>query len=199
MGSFFKAVLVFLLLFSPIAAQAEVNMVGKEVYHFDKTHTNILWFFNHIGFSNSMGQFMDYDGQIILDHDNPDQSSVTITIKTTSIMTGHAEFDELLRGVDYFHVDKFPTATFTSTKVTLTDEKKATVDGDFTLLGITRPLTLKVRLNKRGMDIIKNKMRTGFSVRTTIKRSRWGLTHYLPFVGDDVIIRIETEALIVRE
>lgn len=198
MVNFLKAVLVFLVLLSPVAAQAEVKLVGKEVYHFDKTHTNILWFVSHLGFSNSMGQFMDYDGQIILDHDNPEQSSVTISIKTASIMTGLADFDTHLKTVDFFNVEKYPTATFVSTKVTLLENNRATVEGSFTLLGITKPLTLKVRFNKRAMDIQKNIMRTGFSVKTTVKRSLWGMKHYLPFIGDDVIIRIEAEALIDR-
>lgn len=193
---FLRVGMAAFMLFSPLLAQAENKVRGVEIYHFDKAHTNIMWFISHIGFSNSMGQFMDYEGRIILDHDNPDQSSVTITIKTPSIMTGQAEFDTHLKSADFFNVAKYPTATFVSTKVILLGENKATVEGKFTLLGITRPLTLKVRLNKRAMDIPTNKMRTGFSVRTTLKRSRWGLKYYLPFVGDDVIIRIETEALI---
>lgn len=187
-------VAVFTLL-SPLAAQAEVKVTGREVYHFDKAHTSILWFISHIGFSNSVGQFMDYDGQIILDHDNPDQSSVTINIRTASIMTGQADFDTHLKSADFFNVEKYPTATFVSTKVTLLEDNRATVEGNFTLLGITKPLTLKVRFNKRAMDIQKNIMRAGFSVKTTIKRSLWGMKHYLPFIGDDVIIRIEAEAL----
>lgn len=186
------ATAVFIML-SPLTVQAAT---GIETYHFDKPHTNIMWFVSHIGFSNSMGQFMDYDGKIILNHDNPQLSSVKITINTASIMTGQEKFDAHLKSGDYFNVEKYPTATFNSTKVTLQEDDRATVYGDFTLLGITKPLTLIIRLNKRAMDILKNKMRTGFSVKTTIKRSDWGMTHYLPFVGDDVIIRIEAEALI---
>ncbi len=194
MNKFFMkvATAVFIML-SPLTVQAAT---GIETYHFDKPHTNIMWFVSHIGFSNSMGQFMDYDGKIILNHDNPQLSSVKITINTASIMTGQEKFDAHLKSGDYFNVEKYPTATFNSTKVTLQEDDRATVYGDFTLLGITKPLTLIIRLNKRAMDILKNKMRTGFSVKTTIKRSDWGMTHYLPFVGDDVIIRIEAEALI---
>jgi len=190
-----KMAAMALMLSSPLVARAETGR-GTESYLFDKPHTNIMWFVSHIGFSNSMGQFMDYDGQIILNFDNPDQSSVNITLKTASIMTGQEEFDTHLKSAEFFNVEKYPTATFTSTKVILLEKNKATVDGNFTLLGITRPLTLKVRMNKRSMDIPTNKMRTGFSIKATIKRSDWGMTHYVPFVGDDVIIRIEAEALI---
>ncbi len=193
---FLKAFMAVLLLFSPVAALAEVKITGKEIYHFDKSHTNIMWFASHMGFSDSMGQFMDYDGEIILDHDNPDQSSVTFTLKTASIMTGIAEFDKHLKTADFLDVEKYPTARFVSKKVILLDENLAQVEGDFTLLDRTLPLVLKVRLNKRAMDIPKNIMRTGFSVKTTVKRSRWGMKKYLPFVGDLVKIRIEAEALI---
>ena len=190
-----KTVVLAILLFSPFMSQAKENIIGRETYHFDKAHTNILWFISHIGFSNSMGQFMDYDGQIILDHDNPARSSVTITLRTASIMTGQEKFDTHLKSPDFFNVEKYPTATFASTKVTLLKDDRAEIDGDFTLLGVTKPLTLKVRFNKRAMDIPTNKMRSGFSVKTTIKRSLWGMKYYLPFIGDDVIIRIEAEAL----
>lgn len=193
---FLQLFTTLLMLFSPLLTQAEDIKLGREVYNFDTDHTNIMWFASHLGFSNSMGQFMEYDGQIILDHGHPDQSSVNITIQTASIMTGLPKFDTHLKSADFFDVEKYPTATFTSTKVTLEDGDKAIVDGNFTLLGITKPLTLKIRLNKRSMDIPKNKMRTGFSVKTTVKRSLWNMKKYLPFVGDDVIIRIEAEALV---
>lgn len=186
---------VIVMLLNPIFVQAKVKPSGIEVYEFDKNHTNIIWYISHIGFSNSMGQFMDYEGQIILNHDNPELSTVAITIKTESIMTGLPEFDEHLRSSDFFDVSAYPTAKFISRKVTLLNDNKATVEGDFTLLGKTKPLTLKVRFNKRAMDIQKNIMRVGFSIKTTVKRSLWDMKKYLPFVGDDVVIRIEAEAL----
>lgn len=193
---FLKTVVVLLLGLSPGPGYAEDNVRVREVYRFDKDHTNIVWYVSHMGFSKSMGQFMDYDGQIILDHDNPAQSSVTITLQTASIMTGLADFDAHLKSADFFDVEKYPVATFTSTKIILLTDRRAKVEGNFTLLGITRPVTLNVRFNKRALDIKTNKMRTGFSIKTTVKRSRWGMKKYLPFVGDNVIIRIEAEALI---
>ncbi|VAX07600.1 hypothetical protein MNBD_ALPHA03-222 [hydrothermal vent metagenome] len=192
-------VMAAIVLLSPHVALAEdtpaSKLRGQEIYHFDKSHTNIMWFVSHIGFSKSMGQFMDYDGQIILNHGNPALSSVKITFKTASVMTGLPKFDEHLRSADFLDVEKYPTASFISRKVTLLDGNEASVEGDFTLLGVTKPLTLKVRLNKRAMDIPKNIMRTGFSAKTTIKRSLWGMEKYLPFIGDEVTIRIEAEAL----
>ncbi len=191
-----KFLCMFILLASPCMALAQDRVTGRESYHFDKAHTNIMWFVSHIGFSSSMGQFMDYDGQIILDFDQPELSSVRITINTASLMTGSEKFDAKIKSAEFLDVEKYPTATFISKKVTLLEDNQAKVEGDFTLHGQTRPLTLKVRLNKRAMDIQQNIMRTGYSVKTTFRRSRWGMGHYLPFIGDNVIIRIEAEALI---
>jgi len=185
-----------ILLASPFMALAQDRVTGRESYHFDRAHTNIMWFVSHIGFSSSMGQFMDYKGRIILDFDQPELSSVRITINTASLMTGSEEFDAKIKSAEFLEVEKYPTATFISKKVTLLKDNQAKVEGDFTLHGQTHPLTLKVRLNKRAMDIQKNIMRTGYSVKTTFKRSRWGMEHYLPFIRDNVIIRIEAEALI---
>jgi len=187
---------VLLLLLSAPAVYAEDQAVGRETYVFDKAHTNIMWFVSHIGYSDSMGQFMDYQGRIILDHDQPEQSSVKITLDTASIMTGQPEFDKHLRSADFFDVEKYPAAHFESTRVTVTGKDRATVDGLFTLLGKSRPLSLDVRFNKRGMDIEKNTPRAGFSARATVKRSLWGMKKYLGFVGDNVKIRIEAEALV---
>lgn len=193
---FLKTVATFLLLFSYATLQAQENPTGQEAYDFDPDHTSILWFANHIGYSDSSGQFMDFDGDIMLDYDNPAQSSVKITIETASIRTGLDDFDAHLKSKDFFHVEQFPTMTFESRKVTLTGDRTAEIEGDLTLLGQTKPVALRARFNKRGMDIQKNFLRTGFSVRTTIKRSDWGMKAYLPLVGDEVDILIEAEGLI---
>lgn len=193
---FLKFLCPLILLALPFVALAQDGVAGRESYHFDKAHTNIMWFVSHIGFSSSMGQFMDYQGRIILDFDKPELSSVRITISTASLMTGSDEFDARIKGADFLEVEKYPTATFISKKVTLLKDNQALVDGDFTLHGQTHPLTLKVRLNKRAMDIQKNIMRAGFSVKAKFRRKSWGMEHYLPFIGDNVIIRIEAEALI---
>jgi len=191
---FIKTIVAVLMVFSPLAALAADVTLGKETYNLDKRHTNIMWFASHMGYSKSMGQFMDFEGQVTLDHGNPDQSSVTISLKTASIMTGLPDFDKHLKSPDFFDVEKFPTATFTSTKVTLLEDNQATVEGNFTLLGITKPLTLKVRLNKRARELKSQIMRAGFSAKATIKRSDWGMKAFLPFIGDKVILQIEAEA-----
>lgn len=172
---------------------------AAERYEFDKNHTNIMWFASHFGFSHSMGQFMDYDGHFTVDKENPENSNVTITIKTKSIMTGLDDFDEHLKGNSFFKTMEFPTATFTSTDVELADDDSARVTGDFTLLGVTKPVTLDVKMNKIGVNPYNQKHVAGFTAKTTIKRSDFGMKYALPGIHDDVNIHIEAEGIRVDE
>lgn len=161
-------------------------------YGFDKSHTNIIWFAGHKGYSKSMGQFMDFDGDVVLDSDNPAASSVEITISMDSMTTGLAKFDAHLKSPDFFDVAQYSTASFKSTKV-IFQGNRAKVEGDFTLLGKTLPLVLDVVLNKRDTDMSAPEVRAGFSAKATIKRSKWGMNKYVPFIGDDIDIVIEAE------
>jgi len=190
---------IFLILmvsfFGLTHVQAADKMSGTEKFTFENIHTNILWLADHLGFSKSTGQFLDFSGEFMLNYDAPAESTVEITIQTASISTGLPNFDAHLKTADFFDVEKYPTATFKSTKVTLKTEKTAEVEGELTMLGKSKPLTLQVRFNKRGIDVYKNVPRAGFSVRTTVKRSLWGMEKYLPLVGDDVKLIIEAEGL----
>ncbi len=172
------------------------SVKAADVYEFDTTHTNIMWFASHFGFSDSMGQFMEYDGHFTIDEANPENSSVEITIQTDSIMTGLDKFDDHLKSEDFFAVEKHPVAFFKSTKVKRTGENTADVMGELTLLGITRPLTLQVKKNKIGKNPFNQKQTAGFTAKTTIKRSEFGMDYALPGIPDEVDILIETEGIL---
>ena len=169
---------------------------AAEKYVFDKSHTNIMWFASHFGFSDSMGQFMEYDGHILLDRDTPENSAVEVNIHTASVMTGLEKFDAHLKSGDFFDVDTFPLATFKSTRVDVIDRQHAKVLGDFTLLGKTHPLLLQVTLNKIGVNPYNQKQTAGFDVSATLKRSEFGMDYALPGVGDEVKLQIKAEAVL---
>jgi polyisoprenoid-binding protein YceI len=170
---------------------------ASDTYKLDPNHTNITWSANHFGFSNPSGKFADSDGTLILDEKNPQNSSIEVIIKTTSLVTGLAKFDEHLKSKDFFNVEKFPTAKFVSTSIALVGKTNAKVKGDLTLLGITKPITLDVKLNKIGTNPISQRKTAGFSASSTIKRSQFGIEFGLPGVSDDVKLTIESEANIV--
>lgn len=171
---------------------------AAETYKLDPNHTAITWHVNHFGFSTPSGKFMNVDGQVVLDEVNPALSSVNVTINVADINSGVAKLDEHLKTPDFFDVVKFPTATFTSKKVELTGKNTAKVEGDLTLHGVTKPVILDVKLNQIGENMMKLKT-AGFTASTTIKRSEFGISTYVPNLGDDVKIDIESEANILPQ
>lgn len=160
----------------------------------DKPHTQVVFFINHMGFSNSSGKFLDYAGTIQWDKDAPEKSAVEATIRTASLDMGDATWDEHMKGEKFFDVAKFPVMTFKSTAIEKTGDATANITGDLTIKGVTKPVVLATTLNKQGPHPFANKDWLGFSATTTIKRSDFGMGEAIPLVGDEVQIRIEVEA-----
>lgn len=189
MKRFFLHSLTALVLSMPV-----VSAHAAETYQFDPNHTNILWHANHFGFSSPTGRFGIDDGSVTIDEANPAKSSVDVTIDTNDLTTGIPKFDAHLKSKDFLDAEKFPTATFKSTKVDVTGKDTAKVTGDLTLHGVTRPVVLDVKLNKIGDHPMTKKKSVGFTATTTIKRSDFGITMYVPNVSDEVKLDIESEA-----
>lgn len=174
---------------------AAVPAGAAERYAFDKAHTQILFFVDHLGFSKSQGEFHDYDGGFTFDPEDWSSAAVDVTIRTHSVdMDDHA-WDKHMRNEDFFHVNKYPTMRFRSTRVEQTGERTGRIHGELTLLDTTRPVTLDVTFNKAGEHFLSKEWIAGFSADTTIKRSDFGMTYGLPAVGDAVEIRLEVEGV----
>ena len=169
---------------------------AAETYVLDASHTAVTWHVSHFGFSTPSGKFMSAKGEVTLDEANPAASSVKVTIDVTQMNSGVPKLDDHLKTPDFFDVAKYPTATFVSKKVDVTSKDTAKVEGDLTLRGVTKPVVLDVKLNKIGENMMKLKT-AGFTATTTIKRSEFGMTTYVPNLGDDIKIEIESEANIV--
>ena len=179
-----------------IAAPAHA---APEKYEFDTVHSQIIFFVSHLGFSISEGEFLDFDGHYIFDKEDPAASSVEVTIDTASIDMDDEKWDAHLKNQDFFDVEKFPSMTFKSTKIEVTGDKTADIHGDLTILDVTKPVVLKTNMVGEGVHPYSGKSVTGFSARTTIKRSEFGMKYGLPGIGDDVEIRIEIEGHKVAE
>ncbi len=174
-------------------AAAEAPTVSH--YAFDKAHTQILFFINHLGFSNSQGEFLDYDGQFVIDEENPENSNVEVDIKVAGLDLDDDKWNEHVLGADFFDAETYPSITFKSTDVKLTGDNTAEVTGDLTMHGVTKPVTLHMTHNKSGVHPYSGKYVAGFSGETTVKRSDFGMTYGLPGIGDDVHIRLEVEGI----
>lgn len=167
-----------------------------ETFVFDETHTDILFAVSHLGFSNTWGRFNSSEGTVMIDPDAPENATVEITIDAASIDTNHAKRDAHLRGEDFFDVETFPTISYQSTSVETTGENTAIVTGDLTLHGVTRPVALDVTLIKMGPSpAAPDKTIAGFSARTAIKRSDFGMSYGTPVLGDEVQLIFEIDAI----
>ncbi len=175
-------------LFFVTSAQA-----APETYTLDNTHSYVMWHISHFGFSNPAGKWMA-DGTLTLDEANPQNSKINVTINVDSMDTGIPKLETHLKSAEFFDVTKFPTATFVSDKVIVTGKDTAKVQGMLTVHGVTKPLTLNVKLNKLAISPITNKKTAGFTATATLKRSDYGMSAFLPGLSDTVKLDIEAEA-----
>lgn len=167
---------------------------AADTYTLDPNHTNIAWQASHFGFSSPDGKWASASGEVVLDEAVPANSKVKVEIKLDGLVTGIPKFDEHLKSADFLDVATYPVATFMSDVVEPTGKDTAKVTGTLTLRGVSKPVTLDVKLNKMGPHPMKNVPTVGFSASTVIKRSEFGITTYVPNISDEVTIRIEAEA-----
>lgn len=172
----------------------QASFAEVEKYQIEPNHSHVNWTANHFGFSNQTGKFSDVAGEINFDEKKPQNSSVDVTIKIASLTTGLPKFDGHLKSADFFNEKEFPTAKFVSKKVKVTGKNTAKVEGELTLHGVTKPVTLNAKFNKSDVSVITQKPTVGFSATATIKRSEFGINYAVPAVSDNVELVIEVEA-----
>lgn len=178
----------------PIAAMLSTTaLAAPETFVIDHNHTLPRFSYNHMGFSTQLSRFDKVNGKIVYDPE-AHTGSVDVTIDMTSVDTGSTSFTEHLKGPDFFDTAKYPTATFKSTIVKFVNGVPASVEGNLTIKGITRPVTLTVTSFKHEMNPIFKKDEIGANATTTIKRSDFGAGKYVPLVGDEVTLTIPVEA-----
>ncbi len=183
----------FLLMITSLLLMTTHAFALPQTFTLDPTHTYVLWRINHLGFSTQSGKWYA-DGTLTLDKDRPQDSKVDVTIQLANLVTGLPELDKHLKDKLFFDVNQYPVAKFVSNKVEPTSKTTAKVHGMLTLHGVTKPVVLDVTFNQEGKNPINDKETVGFSAKTTLKRSDFNITAFLPKVGDDVTIDIEAEA-----
>lgn len=167
-------------------------------YVIDPGHTHVGFQISHFGFSETYGVFKNVSGTMNLDEADPAKSTVEVTIDAASIDTAHEKRDEHLKGKEFFDVAAYPSITYKSTRVEVTGKDTAILTGDLTMHGVTKPVSLVVKLNKAAESpMMKGRYVAGFSALGKLKRSDFGISTYAPMIGDEVAIAISTEA--VRE
>ncbi len=167
---------------------------GATHYVVDKGHSALLFKVKHLGVSYTHGRFNDFNGHFVVDDANLKNAKVEIDIDASSIDSNDKKRDDHLRTKDYFHVEKHPSITFSSTKVEMVSKGNYRVTGDFTLLGKTQQVTFRMQKIGEGNDPWGN-YRLGYEGQLVIKRSEYGMTTMLKGIGDNVYITLGIEGI----
>ena len=176
-----------------LAGSFAVSAFAADSYNIDPNHTFPMFAVNHLGFSEQHGRFDKTSGTITLDM-AAKKGSVDLTIATTSLDMGFPLWNEHISAEGFFNTAKFPTMTFKSTKLVFKDDKVVAAEGEFTLLGVTKPLTVTVNNFKCGDHPMLKKPMCGANISGTIMRSEFGMTKYVPAISDEIKIDVPIEA-----
>ena len=190
-----KKMLAAAVLALPLAAAA-----APETYKLDEHHSFPNFMINHLGYSTIFGRFNKSSGSFTVDF-QAKTGSVEMNIDAASIDTGDHERnglprtrDEHLRTADFFNVAEFPRITFKSTGVKFNGDAVSEIDGQITILGVTKPLTLKLEHWKCGPHPFTKKLMCGGNAVGALKRSEFGVKYGVPAISDEVKLNISFEA-----
>ncbi|MFW9596293.1 MAG: YceI family protein [Macromonas sp.] len=176
------------------AAAAAPALAAPETFVLDGSHTFPRFSYSHFGYSTQLSSFSKTTGKVVFDK-AAKTGAVDIVIDTKSVNTGFDTFNEHIQGEDFLNTAKFPTATFKSTKVVFEGDKPAKVEGQLTIKGVTKPVTLTVTSFQAMPHPMMKKDAIGANAYTVIKRSEFNAGKYAPYVGDEVRIDVALEAI----
>ena len=171
-----------------------LSALAADSYTIDPNHTFPHFSINHLGFSTMQGRFDKTSGNVTLDR-AAKNGSVEIAIETASISTGYVKRDEHLKSPDFFNAAEFPNITYKSTSVHFKGDTPSSVDGNLTISGVTKPVTLTIDAFNCGANPMNKKDECGAAASAQIKHSDFGVKYGLPAIGDDVRLVFEIEAL----
>jgi len=171
-----------------------------EPFILDGQHTHIVWQVDRFGFTNTVGTFTEISGELMLDEETPEASSVTAEIQLSGLRSDLLEREEIVRGAFWLDAESHPTIHFRSTEIELVASEScpkfcAVVNGEMTLKGVSAPLSLKVELNKLGVDPVTKQQAAGFKATGGFKRSDYGVSTAIGPIGDDVSFEVHALAI----
>lgn len=169
--------------------------VGAANYRFDPDHTYPLFEIDHLGFSTQRGQFDASRGT--LEYDAVQRTGrLEVVIDARSLDTGNPARDAVLKGPAWFDVERYPTITFQGQRFVFEQDQPVAVEGELTLHGVTQPIRLEIVRLKCGVNLVTRRRTCGADAGGTLQRSLFGMRTGLPFVGDEVRLRIQAEAYV---
>jgi len=175
-----------------MAAGDMIGEIPSGTYKSESGHAYIAFTYSHQGYSNPIVRWGKFEATLNLDNETPTKSTLSVNIDPASVDTGVPKFDEHLLSADFFDVANHPNITFTSTSLKQMSGNKGAVTGDLMMNGVSKPITLDVKLNKVGKNFRSSVPMFGISATGALKRSDWGIDKYTP-MADDVKLMIEVE------
>lgn len=163
-------------------------------YNLDPGHSQIVYSYNHLGFSTTYGMFSGFDGVVNFDADAPAESSVEVSFPVSSMITGFQARHDHFMTAELLNAEVNKDVTFKSTSIEVTGEKTAKITGDLTLNGVTKAVVLDTVLNQAGEHPMEKKQWIGLTATTTLMRSEFGLGMAVPFISDEIPLSINIEA-----
>jgi len=185
-------------------ALALALLAGKPIhaemadYILDPEHLSITFFVHHLGFADVAGMFLEAEGSFRYDEASQQLEDLRVVIKTDSVFTNHEGRDGHLRGADFLNVEEFPEMIFEGRSSRALSDSAGAISGDLTLLGVTRPVSLEVVMNKAGRYPFGDQhFAIGIDATGTFRRSDFGMTYGVEgdWVGDEVRLVIGLEAI----
>ena len=183
-----------LILATALTAAASMA-TAAEKYVLDASHSQVVFSYNHLGFSTTYGMFSGFEGEIMFDQEDPAASSVTVAMPVMSMFTGWEKREGHFMSDDFFGAEEGDMITFTSTGIEVTGDNTAKITGDLTMNDTTKSVVLDAKLNQTGDHPQAGKPWAGFDATTTVLRSDFGLGAFAPFVSDEVEVIISIEAM----
>lgn len=188
----FAAIALFCL--TSMAALAQVVTDSSQIqpgyYKVEPQHTQVSFSVLHFGFTVYEGLFSGASGTLQLNPQQPESSSLSVSLPVASVLTTSKKLMEELRGSEWLSADQFPKAEFVSVSVKMIGHDDALVTGNLTMHGMTHPETLHVHFVGAGVNMLDKKYTVGFDATATIKRSDFGIKMFIPYVSDEVELRI---------
>lgn len=178
-----------------LAVTAGSAFAAPEKYTLDSSHSQIVFSYNHLGFSTGYGMFSGFAGDIVYDADAPANSTVSVSMPLKSMLTGWQERFDHFMSADFFAATDDEMITFTSTGIEVTGENTAIITGDLTLNDVTKSVALDAKLNQAGNHPMANQPWLGFDATTTLLRTDYNLGLFEPFVSNEVDVKISIEAM----
>lgn len=182
-----------LLAAAALTASASIAAAADQ-YTIDPSHSQVLFSYDHLGFSTTFGMFSGFEGQISFDQENPANSSVTVSMPTKSMFTGWEAREGHFMSDDFFGATDEDVITFASTSIEVTSDDTALITGDLTMNDVTKSVVLDAVLNQSGPHPFTGDGWAGFNATATLLRSDFGLGAFAPAVSDEVKVQISVEA-----